>query len=79
VTADTRDAAPGTPPAVVLFDLDGTLIDSLSSMAEALVEALEARGRSVSVEAIVAGFGPRFEDVVVNLTGVPTPSSGSAR
>jgi HAD superfamily hydrolase (TIGR01509 family) len=55
------------PPAAVLFDLDGTLIDSLTSMAEALVETLAARGHSVSVEAIVAGFGPRFEDVVVSV------------
>lgn len=59
-----------TRPGAALFDLDGTLIDSLTSMAEALVETLEARGRSVSVEAIVAGFGPRFEDVVASVAGV---------
>ncbi len=65
-----RDDAPTGLPAAVLFDLDGTLIDSLRSMTEALVETLAARGRAVTVEAIVAAFGPPFEEVIASVGGV---------
>ncbi|MDA0256266.1 MAG: HAD family hydrolase [Chloroflexi bacterium] len=70
MSADRLDGALARPPAAVLFDLDGTLIDSVTSMADALVETLAARGRAVTVEAIVAAFGPPFEEVIASVAGV---------
>ena len=59
-------------PAAVLFDLDGTLLDSLGSMATALGEVLASRGRATPAERVVAAFGLPLElEEVIARVGVP--------
>ena len=52
------------PPAAVLFDLDGTLADSMASIAEALADTLARHGHPVTAEALTARFGPPMQDVI---------------
>jgi phosphoglycolate phosphatase len=47
---------PLTPPLAVLFDLDGTLVDSRGDIAAACNHALEAVGRAPLAEAVISGF-----------------------
>ena len=60
-------------PAAVLFDLDGTLLDSLGSMATALGEVLASWGRATPAEQIVAAFGPplQLEEVIARVGAPP--------
>ncbi|MSQ29849.1 MAG: HAD family hydrolase [Dehalococcoidia bacterium] len=59
-------------PAVraVLFDLDGTLVDSLPTIAEATVEAFTRHGHPVTVGEVLPRIGPPMEVVARELTGV---------
>ncbi len=53
----------------VLFDLDGTLVDSGALIARCLHETLGAFGHEVAVERIAAGLGPSTPRVVEAVTG----------
>ena len=48
----------------ILFDLDGTLADSMTAIAEALVDTLADFGHATTVEAWMPAFGPRMQDVI---------------
>ncbi len=58
-------------PAVraALFDLDGTLVDSLDTIAEATVEAFAKHGHRVTAEQILPRIGPPMEVVAIEVTG----------
>ena len=67
----TSTAAPlPEPPDAILFDLDGTLADSMTVIAEALVDTLERFGHATTVEALMPHFGPRMQEVISAATGV---------
>lgn len=51
-------------PTAILFDLDGTLADSMTSIAEALVETLARFGHDVTIRELMPAFGPRMQDVI---------------
>ncbi len=59
------------PPRAVLFDLDGTLIDSLPAIAEAIIESLRARGHEVAAQDVQDALGPPMLDVLGALVDVP--------
>ena len=66
----------GTPAVrAALFDLDGTLVDSLPTIAEATVEAFTRHGHPVTIEAVLPRIGPPMEVVARELTGVGTEES----
>ncbi len=57
--------APLSPtPRAVLFDLDGTLADSMPSIAAALVETLAAFGHDTTVERVMPAFGPSMQKII---------------
>ena len=57
----------------MLFDLDGTLLDSLGSRAATLGDVLASRGRATPAERVVATFGLPLRLVeVIMLLGVPS-------
>ena len=58
------------PLEAVLFDLDGTLADSMTVIAEALVETLDRFGYRTTVELLMPEFGPRMQEVIQAATGV---------
>lgn len=61
----------GTPVVrAALFDLDGTLVDSLETIAEATVEAFGRHGHHVTAAQIIPRIGPPMEVVARELTGV---------
>ena len=64
--------APPLPDHVdaILFDLDGTLADSMAVIAEALVETLSRFGHTTTVPALMPHFGPRMQEVIQAATGV---------
>lgn len=62
MTAGTLDA--------VLFDLDGTLADSMTSIAAALVETLGEHGHHTSVDELMPKFGPSMPHVIQRVTAV---------
>ena len=67
----TPTAAPlPDPPDAILFDLDGTLADSMTVIAEALVDTLERFGHTTTVEGLMPHFGPRMQEVISAATGV---------
>lgn len=67
----TSTAAPlPEPPDAILFDLDGTLADSMTVIAEALVDTLERFGHTTTVEGLMPHFGPRMQEVISAATGV---------
>lgn len=53
-----------------LFDLDGTLVDSLETIAEATVEAFARHGHRVTSADIIPRIGPPMEVVAREVTGV---------
>lgn len=53
----------------VLFDLDGTLVDSLDTIADATVEAFARHGHHLTADAIVPRIGPPMEVLARELTG----------
>ena len=58
------------PVRAVLFDLDGTLVDSLAFCVSAIAEACRATtGRSVSEAEVRARFGPSESGVIRSLVG----------
>lgn len=64
-------AAPLPDPLdAILFDLDGTLADSMTVIAEALVVTLDRFGYQTTVEALMPHFGPRMQEVIQAATGV---------
>jgi phosphoglycolate phosphatase len=54
----------------VLFDLDGTLVDSMPSIANAVVQTLAEFGHTVTAEAMLAAAGPSMTLLIQHLTGV---------
>lgn len=61
----------GPLPSAVIFDLDGTLVDSLPGIAEAMSAALSAHGFSVAPEEVRPRIGPPMDVLVEELTGCP--------
>jgi HAD superfamily hydrolase (TIGR01509 family) len=57
-------------PQVALFDLDGTLVDSMPSIAAALVQTLATFGHTTTAEAMLAAAGPSMTLLIQQLTGV---------
>ena len=58
------------PLDAILFDLDGTLADSMAVIAEALVDTLARWGHTTTVEALMPHFGPKMQEVIHAATGV---------
>lgn len=58
------------PLDAVLFDLDGTLADSMHSIAVALAETLGGQGYRTSPEELMPHFGPAMQRVIRHATGV---------
>lgn len=58
------------PLDAILFDLDGTLADSMTVIAEALVDTLSRWGHTTTVEALMPHFGPKMQEVIQAATGV---------
>lgn len=54
-----------------LFDLDGTLVDSLPTIAEAAVEAFTRHGHPVTAADIIPRIGPPMEVLAHEVTGAP--------
>lgn len=61
-----------SPPSVVLFDLDGTLVDPAGGITGGLAHALAAVGLPVpGIDELNAVIGPKLADALVNMLGVP--------
>ena len=58
------------PLDAVLFDLDGTLADSMHSIAEALSETLGEQGYRTSPAELMPHFGPGMQSVIRRAVGV---------
>lgn len=54
-----------------LFDLDGTLVDSLPTIAKAMVEAMRRHGHEVDPSEVVSRVGPPMNLLVQEMTGLP--------
>ncbi len=66
-----QTAAPLPDPLdAIVFDLDGTLADSMTVIAEALVVTLDRFGHTTTVSALMPHFGPRMQEVIQAATGV---------
>ena len=63
-------AAPERSVDAVLFDLDGTLVDSLATIAEAMAVVLRRHGFDATAEQVVPMIGPPME-VVAQQFGAP--------
>ncbi len=59
-----------SPLDAVLFDLDGTLADSMHSIAVALAETLGDQGYPTSPEELMPHFGPGMQSVIRRAIGV---------
>jgi phosphoglycolate phosphatase len=59
----------------VLFDLDGTLVDSLPQVGEAAAEAMRNLGYEVTPEQILSVLGPPLVDVVGGLLNIDRDDS----
>ena len=66
-------------PGAVLWDLDGTLVDSAESHLASWVEAMEAAGRSVTREQFEATFGQRNDRILAAWLGPDAPPELVAR
>lgn len=55
----------------VLFDLDGTLVDSHATIAEAMVLALRAHGYQIDADTLIPMIGPPMEIVALQLGAPP--------
>jgi phosphoglycolate phosphatase len=60
-----------SPIRAALFDLDGTLVDSLETIAGAMAEAIRKHGYEVSEATIVPLIGPPMDVMAHDLTGAP--------
>lgn len=56
-------------PRAVIFDLDGTLVDSLESVAGAMARAISERGFAIDTATLVPLVGPPMELLVEQVTG----------
>ena len=56
-------------PRAVIFDLDGTLVDSLGSVAAAMARALNEHGYAIEAAALVPRIGPPMELLAAAVTG----------
>lgn len=54
----------------VLFDLDGTLVDSLPTIADAMVEALAMHGYRTTPEELIPRIGPPMNELARDLAGI---------
>ena len=54
-----------------LFDLDGTLVDSLPTIAEAMVAAMRRHGHDIDPVEVIARVGPPMNLLVQQMTGLP--------
>lgn len=59
-----------------LFDLDGTLVDSLPSVAAAMAQAMRDHGFEADPAAIVPLIGPPMNLLVEQITGTPPEVAG---
>lgn len=66
-------------PAAVLWDLDGTLVDSADSHFASWVDALGAVGRSVTREQFRATFGQRNDRILAGWLGPDAPPELASR
>lgn len=58
---------------IVLFDLDGTLVDPAGGITEGIAQALRALDLPVPGEAALASMvGPKLADALTSIAGVPT-------
>jgi len=63
-------ATDGRPVRAALFDLDGTLVDSLPTIAQAMAEAARMHGLHAEPDAIVPHIGAPMDVLVQELFGV---------
>lgn len=54
-----------------LFDLDGTLVDSLPTIAKAMVAAMRRHGHDVHPTEVIARVGPPMNLLIQEMTGLP--------
>ena len=66
----TAAAGPVGGVKAVLFDLDGTLVDSLPTIADAMAEAAQMHGLEAAPEAIIPLIGAPMQILVEELFGV---------
>ncbi|HJM74618.1 MAG TPA: HAD family hydrolase [Dehalococcoidia bacterium] len=64
-----------TRPQVALFDLDGTLVNSMPSIAAAFVQTVADFGHTTATEAMLAAAGPSMTLLIQHLTGVDEEES----
>ncbi len=55
----------------ILFDLDGTLVDSLPTIARAMAAACREHGYEVDAEAVIPIIGAPMADLAERVTGAP--------
>src|SRR5262245_60261872 len=66
----TRTSLGYAPPRGVLFDFDGTLVDTTGVLAGSMAEALRQFGHLVTPDHIRAALGPTSEQVVMQVASV---------
>ena len=62
----------------VLFDLDGTLVDSHLTIAEAMVAALHTFGYEIDVPTLIPMIGPPMEALALELGAPPEEDLSNA-
>lgn len=63
------------PPGVVLFDLDGTLVDPAGGITQGIAYALAEQGIAIPAQSVLDSMvGPKLADGLVNIIGVPVES-----
>lgn len=55
----------------MIFDLDGTLVDSLPTVAAAMSQAMQAHGFTVTADEVIPRIGPPMDVLVEEMTGCP--------
>lgn len=73
-TPDASHKTGGLPPRTVLFDFDGTLIDSAKSVLASLTHALHAEGVRPRVDLGPHLIGPPLRRTLTTLVGDETPA-----
>lgn len=63
----------------VLFDLDGTLVDSHLAIAESMVQALGAHGIAIEVDRLVPMIGPPMDTLAQQLGATPDEAAAINR
>jgi beta-phosphoglucomutase len=67
------------PPRAVLWDLDGTLVDSADYHFESWVEALRPEGVALTREQFMATFGQRNDRILARWLGLSVPADRARR